>query len=224
VGNPLIPVASLGVPGDTIMTVLMGASMVHGLTPGSLLSSNDPTFVSWIYVTVLLGLVATLVLGLSIIRAAVLLTPIPPRPMYIVIAVFGVIGAFAMRHSINNVHVAIGFGTSGFVFSQVGLPTTSLALGPILGPILEENLRHSLRIGRGSRSIFLERPIAATLIGISALLLAAPLLAWTFRRLRRPARGRPGNRRTGTRHGSPKVLRDPWTPTEATTRGHLVFA
>lgn len=177
-------------PGDTITAVLMGALMVHGLTPGPLLFANDPTFVSWIYVSVFLALVATLVIGLGMIRAAVLVTRIPPQVMYVFIAVFCVIGAFAIRNDMNDIYVMIGFGVLGFVFSRLSLPVTPLAFGMILGPILEENLRRSLMISRGSWSIFLERPIAATLIAVCALLVCLPLLAWGWRRLRPAPQGR----------------------------------
>ncbi|NVK47841.1 MAG: tripartite tricarboxylate transporter permease [Rhodobacteraceae bacterium] len=184
VGGSLIPLIALGVPGDTITAVLMGALMVHGLTPGPLLFANNPTFVSWIYVSVFLALIATLVLGLGMIRAAVLVTKIPPQLMYVFIAVFCVIGAFAIRNDMNDVYVMIAFGVVGFVFSRLSLPVTPLAFGLILGPILEENLRRSLMISRGSWSIFLERPISAVLIAICVVLISLPLLKWAWVRLR----------------------------------------
>jgi len=183
VGGSLIPLMALGVPGDTITAVLMGALMVHGLTPGPLLFANDPTFVAWIYVAVFLALVATFVLGLGMIRAAVLVTRIPPRLMYVFIAVFCVIGAFAIRNDMNDVYVMIAFGVTGFVFSRLGLPATPLAFGLILGPILEENLRRSLMISGGSWTIFVERPISAALVGVCALIVALPTIGWAMGRV-----------------------------------------
>ncbi|MBU2937626.1 MULTISPECIES: tripartite tricarboxylate transporter permease [Pacificibacter] len=184
VGGSLIPLIALGVPGDTITAVLMGALMLHGLTPGPLLFANNPTFVAWIYVSVLLALIATLVVGLGMIRAAVLVTRIPPQLMYVFIAVFCVIGAFAIRNDMNDVYVMIAFGVVGFVFSRLSLPVTPMAFGLILGPILEENLRRSLMISRGSWSIFLERPISAVLILICVFLISIPLLKWSWVKLR----------------------------------------
>lgn len=188
VGGSLIPLVALGVPGDTITAVLMGALMVHGLTPGPLLFANNPTFVSWIYVSVLLALLATLLLGLVLIRGAVLITLIPPRLMFVFIAVFCVIGAFAIRNDINDVYVMIAFGVVGLIFTKLDLPATPLAFGLILGPILEENLRRSLMISRGSWTIFLERPISAVLIIISFILISLPALKWVSGKLR-PAAG-----------------------------------
>jgi putative tricarboxylic transport membrane protein len=177
VGGSLVPLIALGVPGDTITALLMGALMVHGLTPGPLLFGNDPGFVSAIYAAVLLALLATLVFGLGMIRVSVLVTKIPPQLMYVFIAVFCVIGAFAIRNDLNDVYVMIGFGVVGFLFTRLGLPVTPLAFGLILGPLLEENLRRTLMISRGSWTIFLERPISAALIGICVLLVALPLFA-----------------------------------------------
>ncbi|MBE3639590.1 tripartite tricarboxylate transporter permease [Mangrovicoccus algicola] len=195
VGGSLVPLIALGVPGDTITAVLMGALMVHGLTPGPLLFAKDPLFVSWIYASVLLALMATLVFGIGMIRVSVLVTKIPPQLMQVFIAVFCVIGAFAIRNDMNDVYVMVGFGVAGFVFSRIGLPVTPLAFGLILGPILEENLRRSLMISRGSWSIFLERPISAALIAVCVVLVALPLISAGLARLRRRSSGAAGQAR-----------------------------
>lgn len=177
VGGSLIPLVSLGIPGDSITAVLMGALMIHGLTPGPLLFANNPEFVSWIYASVLLALLATLVLGLVMIRGAVLITRVPVNLMSVFITLFCVIGAFSIRNDMNDVYVMIAFGVVGVIFLRLGLPVTSLAFGLILGPMLEENLRRSLLLSRGSWSVFIERPIAATLIAVSLLLILLPLVA-----------------------------------------------
>ncbi|RJE79722.1 C4-dicarboxylate ABC transporter permease [Paracoccus sp. JM45] len=182
VGGSLIPLISLGVPGDTITAVLMGALMVHGLTPGPLLFAKDPTFVAWIYVAVLMALVATLVFGLGMIRIAVLVTRIPPHLMYVFVTLFCVIGAFAIRNNLNDIYVMIGFGIIGFSFAKLDLPVTPLAFGLILGPILEENLRRSLMISRGSWEIFLQRPISALLLLLCLAVVVLPLIARWKRR------------------------------------------
>ncbi|MFD2238020.1 tripartite tricarboxylate transporter permease [Aureimonas populi] len=184
VGGSLIPLMALGVPGDTITAVLMGALLIHGLAPGPLLFQNDPGFVSSVYASVLLSLVATLVLGFALIRAAVLVTQIPARLMYVFIAVFCLMGAFAIRNDMNDVYVMIAFGLVGLLFLRLGLPTAPLAFGLILGPILEENLRRSLMLSRGSWSIFLDRPIALALVLASLAIVLLPAFGWLRARLR----------------------------------------
>lgn len=188
VGGSLIPLVSLGIPGDSITAVLMGALMIHGLTPGPLLFANNPEFVSWIYASVLLALLATLIFGLMMIRGAVLITRVPPNLMAVFITLFCVVGAFSIRNDMNDVYVMIAFGVVGVVFMRLGLPVTSLAFGLILGPVLEENLRRSLMLSRGSWSIFLERPIAMALICVSLLLIFTPLAMRILPRRRKQGR------------------------------------
>lgn len=184
VGGSLIPLVSLGIPGDSITAVLMGALMIHGLTPGPLLFANNPGFIAWIYATVLLALLATLVFGLLLIRPAVLITKIPAHLMSVFITLFCVIGAFSIRNDMNDVYVMIAFGVIGVVFIRLGLPVTSLAFGLILGPVLEENLRRSLLLSRGSWEVFISRPIAATIIAICLLLILGPIIRALWLRLR----------------------------------------
>lgn len=176
VGGSLIPMIALGVPGDTITAVLMGALLIHGLQPGPTLFASDPTFVSWIYVSVLLALVATLAIGLGALRFAVLVTRVPPKLMLIFVAVFCVIGSFAIRNDMNDVYVMAVFGLIGWVFHLVKLPTTPLAFGLILGPILEENVRRSLMISGGDWLVFLQRPVSLGFVLISAMILLLPPL------------------------------------------------
>jgi putative tricarboxylic transport membrane protein len=200
VGGSLVPLVSLGIPGDSITAVLMGALMIHGLAPGPLLFANNPTFVAWIYVSVLLALIATLSLGLGMIRGAVLVTRLPTPLMSVFIAAFCVIGAFSIRNDMNDVYVMIVFGVVGLVFMRIGLPVTPLAFGLILGPILEENLRRTLLISRGSWTVFLERPIAATLIALALALILLPVVRALTQRLA-TAPGRRGIGRRGGQQG-----------------------
>ena len=174
VGGSLIPLMALGVPGDTITAVLMGALLLHGLQPGPTLFAANPTFVAWIYASVLLALVATLIVGLASLRFAVLITRVPPRVMLIVVAIFCVIGAFAIRNDMNDVYLMAAFGLLGWVFYKLNLPATPLAFGLILGPILEENVRRSLMISQGDWSVFISRPVAGVFVLISVLLVIGP--------------------------------------------------
>lgn len=176
VGGSLIPLIALGVPGDTITAVLMGALMIHGLQPGPTLFASDPTFVSWIYAAVLLALIGTLLFGIVALRFAVLVTRVPPRLMLVFVSVFCVVGAFAIRNDMNDVYIMAAFGLVGWVFHILNLPPTPLAFGLILGPILEENVRRSLMISRGDWLVFLERPVSLAFILFSLAVLILPAL------------------------------------------------
>lgn len=177
IGGSLLPLMTLGIPGDSITAVLMGALMIHGLNPGPLLFTQNPIFVSWMYASVLLAILATFIIGTGFIRGAVLITRVQPQLMAVIISVFCTVGAFSIRNDINDIYVMMAFGVVGLVFLRLNLPVTSLAFGLILGPVLEENLRRSLMLSGGSWSIFLERPISALLIGVSFLLIAVPVVS-----------------------------------------------
>jgi putative tricarboxylic transport membrane protein len=93
-----------------------------------------------------------------------------------VIALLCVIGSFAIRNNIVDVYVMIGFGVTGYVMNRLEIPVAPVAFGLILGPILEENLRRSLIISDGSWMVFVERPIALTMLALSIAALCYPLL------------------------------------------------
>lgn len=182
VGGALVPMMTLGIPGDSMTAVLMGALLVHGLRPGPLLFVNDPGFISNIYASVFFGVILTLVIGFAFIRLITLVMRIPAYIMFCAITLLCIVGSFAIRNSISDVFVMIFFGVVGYVLYVLRMPPAPLVFGLILGPILEENVRRSLIIGRGSWTIFLERPISLVLILLSLAAILVPLLAPGFKR------------------------------------------
>lgn len=191
VGGSLIPMMTLGVPGDTMTAVLMGALLLHGLRPGPLLFAENPGFVAVIYAGLFLALLLTLASNLVLVRAIVRLMRLPSRVLMVGIAVLCVAGSFAIRNNMNDVYMMLFFGAVGYCLYLLRLPAAPLAFGLILGPILEENVRRSLIVSRGDWGVFLERPIALTMIVLSVAAILAPLVApWLrreWRRLARPA-------------------------------------
>ena len=176
VGGALVPLMTLGIPGDTMTAVLMGALLIHGLRPGPLLFIERPDFVATVYVALFLALLLTVVLGFFLIRYFVRLMRTPSHILLIIIALLCVVGAFAIRNNIADVYIMITFGVIGYVMDKLEIPVAPLAFGLILGPILEENLRRSLIISDGSWMVFIERPIALTMLLLSLGALFYPLL------------------------------------------------
>jgi putative tricarboxylic transport membrane protein len=181
VGGALIPMMTLGIPGDTMTAVLMGALLLHGLRPGPLLFADNPGFVATVYAALLLAIVFTLIGGLLILRILLQVLRTPRHILLMGIAVLCVVGAYIIRHTFSDVLVMLFFGALGYVMSGLRLPTAPLAFGLILGPILEENLRRSLIVSGGSWATFVERPIALGLLLLSAAVLLHPLLAAALR-------------------------------------------
>lgn len=177
VGGSLIPMMTLGIPGDTITAVLMGALLIHGLQPGPLLFANNPEFVASVYSSLALSLLITFAVGLVLVRWSVKLYLIPAKALMILVAFFCVVGSFAIRNDINDVYIMVVFGVVGYVFNYLKLPVAPLAFGLILGPVLEENLRRSLMLSQGSWNIFFERPISLALLLLSTLAIVSPFIS-----------------------------------------------
>jgi len=177
VGGALIPMMTLGIPGDTMTAVLMGALLIHGLRPGPLLFTERPDFVATVYVALFLALVLTLIFGFVFVRQVVKLLRAPSHILLVVIAMLCVVGAFAIRNSVTDIFIMGAFGVIGYVMHRLAIPVAPLAFGLILGPIVEENLRRSLIVSDGAWSVFLERPIALTLLLLSVAALIYPVAA-----------------------------------------------
>jgi len=154
----------------------MAALLIHGLQPGPFLFQNNPGFVSYVYSSLFISIFFTLIFGLIMIKFIVRLLNSPKKIVTISIIVLCIAGSFAIRNLISDVYVMIFFGLVGYVFSLVNLPQAPLAFGLILGPVLEENLRRSLIISRGSWSIFFERPVSLFLIIFCLVVLLWPFM------------------------------------------------
>ena len=177
VGGALIPMMTLGIPGDTMTAVLMAALLIHGLQPGPFLFSDNPYFVANVYSSLFVGVLFTLILGILLIKIIVKILNAPQKIIALGIVVLCVTGSFAIRNLISDVYVMLFFGFLGLIFFKVNLPHAPLAFGLILGPVLEENLRRSLIISRGSWSIFIERPVSLFLIVLILVVLIWPLIS-----------------------------------------------
>jgi putative tricarboxylic transport membrane protein len=188
VGGALVPLMTLGIPGDTMTAVLMGALLIHGLRPGPLLFAERPDFVAGVYVALFFALLLTVVFGTFLIRYFVRLMRTPSHVLLMIIALLCVIGSFAIRNNVIDVYVMLAFGVIGYVMTRLEIPVAPLAFGLILGPILEENLRRSLIISDGSWLVFIERPIALTMLLLSIAALAYPVLRIAAARAVRGAR------------------------------------
>jgi len=191
VGATLIPMMTLGIPGDTVTAVLLGAFLIHGLQPGPRLFQENPLFVASVYVGLTAAILMTVLVALPLLRYVVRIVSIPKRILLPVIAMLTVVGAYAVNNSLFDVGVMIGFGLLGYLMGNAGIPIAPLVFGLILSPIVEENFRRSLLVSGGDWSVFVTRPISLTLLILTVLMLVAPLASGVVRRL---GYGRKGDR------------------------------
>ena len=124
----------------------------------------------------MINIFKTIFIYISIIKIIVKILNAPQKIIILGIVVLCVTGSFAIRNLISDVFVMLFFGFIGLIFFKLNLPHAPLAFGLILGPVLEENLRRSLNISRGSWSIFIERPVSLILILFILLVLMWPII------------------------------------------------
>lgn len=170
VGGALIPLMTLGIPGDTMTAVLVGALLIHGLQPGPQLFTEHAQFVASIYVALAFTIVVTLIVAIPLMRVFARLLSAKPRVLYTGILILCVTGAFAVQNSFFDIFLMIIFGSIGYLFTKVGIPTAPIMFGLVLGPLLEENLRRTL-IVYGEWSVFIQRPICIVMLFITAFFL-----------------------------------------------------
>ncbi|MBL7006333.1 MAG: tripartite tricarboxylate transporter permease [Spirochaetia bacterium] len=181
-GGALIPMMTLGIPGDPMTAVLMGGLIIQGLRPGPILFQQQMPFVSSIFISLLLSVVFMLVIGLAGARIFSRLITIRKNYLIPAILVFCLVGSYAINNSLFDVGVLIIAGIVGFLLKQVNFSVAPIILGMILGPLFETNLRRSLMLSGGDWSTFVTRPFSLAFLIIVVLVLVGPLLLQLVRK------------------------------------------
>lgn len=181
-GGAMGTVLALGIPGDAITAIIMGVFIVHGVYPGPRLLVEKPELVYGIFAALIAINFAILGLLIFLARYLALFVRVDPRILGIVILALSFIGAYAVTTSVYSILIALLAGVFGWVCALLRIPVIPLALGMVMGDTLEATLRQALTISDGSFLIFLQRPIAATIICVTALFIAWPKVAKLFER------------------------------------------
>ncbi|WP_391347923.1 tripartite tricarboxylate transporter permease [Azospirillum melinis] len=181
-----IPMLSLGIPSNAVMALMIGAMMIHGITPGPQIMTKQPDLFWGMIASMLVGNVMLVVLNLPLIGIWVRLLRVPYAYLFPAILVFCCIGTYSLRNDVFDVVMMAGFGLFGYVLKKLDCEPAPLLLGFVLGPLLEENLSRAMLLSHGDLGIFVSRPISAGLMAVAAGLLALILLP-AFRRQREVA-------------------------------------
>jgi putative tricarboxylic transport membrane protein len=158
-GATMIPLLALGVPGDVITAVILGAFMIHNLTPGPLLFEQNIGIVYAVFMGMMLSSFFMLIAGLFSIRIFSRIADIPKTLLFPMVLVLCFFGAYATNGSIFDVLVMVVMGVLGYLMSKVELPAAPFLIAFILGPMFEDNLRRSMLLSKGSPDILLRSPI-----------------------------------------------------------------
>ena len=191
-GGALIPMLTLGIPGDPITAIMLGALMIHGLAPGPLLFQRSAQFVYSLFWAALIANLLTLALSFLTVKLWVRVLKVPQRLMLPIILVICLIGSYALRNSLFDVGVMLGFGVLAWFMNKYNFPVVPLLLALILGPALEQNLRMSLIISEGNPAIFVNHPISLAFILLAVVFFVGPLVSPAIRRRLQASKGTRG--------------------------------
>ena len=173
-GATLIPLLTLGIPGDTNTAVLLGALTMQGIVAGPQLFTLQR---EWVY-AIMLGLILVNIFmylqGRLFIRGFVNITRIPTNTLVPILVILCVIGAYAINYSVFNAVFMVGIGIFGYFMTKLDFPLTPMVIGLVLGKLCESNLRRALTASRGKWSVFFTSPISCIFIIISVLMLLMP--------------------------------------------------
>jgi putative tricarboxylic transport membrane protein len=167
-----IPMLTLGIPGNAVMALMIGALTIHGIQPGPQIMSERPQMFWGMIASMWIGNLMLVIINLPLIGIWVQLLKVPYRFLYLAILLFCGIGVYTVGNSAAAVLLAACFGVLGYVFTRLDCEPAPMILGFVLGPLMEENLRRAMRISGGDAMIFLQRPISLGLL-IAALGLCA---------------------------------------------------
>lgn len=178
-----IPMLTLGVPGNAIMAVMLGALLIQGITPGPAFIRENPDLFWGVIASMWLGNLMLLVLNLPLIGIWVKILAIPYRHLVPIILGVCTIGTYSVGLHVSDLYIMAGIGLVGYLLLRWGCEPAPLVLGFVLGPLMEQYLRRSLIIARGDPTIFFQRPISAMLL-LLALLAVVAMVSPRLRRKR----------------------------------------
>jgi putative tricarboxylic transport membrane protein len=185
-GAAMVPMLIFGIPGDIVTAIMMGALIGQGLQPGPNLIQENPAVFYSLFANMFVSMLMLAFFGYAAIKFAGRILSVPPPILFTGVAVLCVAGTCAVSSSLFDVGLMVAFGFLGYAMRKLDIPVPPLVLAFILSRLIEESFRRSLIQGDGTVWIFLQRPIAACFLGLTALVLAGLLLQQV-----RGARGQP---------------------------------
>ncbi len=185
-GGALVPMMTLGIPGDPVTAILVGALLVHGLAPGPLLFIERPDFAYGVIVSFFWANIFNLLIALAGLRLLIKLIALPRTILMPAIAILCVVGAYSLRNSVFDIYVMLFFGVLGLAMRWLDMPVVPLLLALVLGGQLEEHMRVALTGSQGDYSVFFTSPFSAVFLSLAAI-----SVVWSVISSRRTAGGAP---------------------------------
>jgi TctA family transporter len=179
-----IPTMSMGIPGDAVMALLLGALMIQGIAPGPQLITEHPDIFWGLIASFWVGNILLVVLNVPMIGLWVKLLAVPYRYLYPSALFFICIGVYSVNNDLFQVGLTLLFGIFGYILLLLGFHPAPILLGFVLGPRFEENFRRAMLLARGDVLTFVDirnHPISTLFVTLSALLLVVQVVLWVRR-------------------------------------------
>jgi putative tricarboxylic transport membrane protein len=177
-GGAFIPLLTLGIPPNVVMAMLLGAFMIHGVTPGPLMMKQSPGLFWGVIVSMYIGNFMLLILNLPLIGMWVQVLKVPYKILFPLILLFCLIGVYSVSNAVFDIYIMILFGIVGYLMKKFDYEGAPLVLAFVLGPLMENNLRKSLIMSQGDFSIFFTRHLATASLIIALFLLVSPFIPY----------------------------------------------
>jgi putative tricarboxylic transport membrane protein len=171
-----IPLLTLGIPPNAVMALMVGAMTIHNIQPGPQVMTSNPELFWGLIASMWIGNAMLIILNLPLIGIWIKLLTVPYKWLFPAIVLFCAIGVYSTNNNSFDIWMVALFGLIGYGFIKLGCEPAPLLLGLILGPMMEEYLRRALLISRGDWSVFVTRPLSASLLVVAAILLIVVLM------------------------------------------------
>ncbi|GGX15963.1 membrane protein [Pigmentiphaga litoralis] len=165
-----IPLLTLGIPGNAVMALMVGAMTIHNIQPGPQVMTANPELFWGLIASMWIGNLMLVILNLPLIGLWVKLLKVPYRILYPAILMICSIGVYTLNYNVFDIWMTAFFGLVGYVWSKLKCEGAPLLLGLVLGPMMEENFRRALLLSRGEFSTFVTRPLSLSLLIVAAIL------------------------------------------------------
>jgi len=176
VGGAYVPLMALGIPFTPAMAVVMAVLLIHGISPGPMLISENPDLFWGVIASMYIGNFMLLIFNLPLVGVFAKIIQIPLYLLMPLVLLLCLVGVYSINNSILDVWLMIGFGLLGYLMRRLDFDVAPLVLALVLGPMMERSFRETMMIGQGDLTVFLTRPISATLLAVGAMVMVAPLL------------------------------------------------
>lgn len=174
-GGALVPLMTLGIPGDPVTAVLLGGLLMQGLLPGPLLFQDHMDVVIGMFTTFLIATIFMVLIQVVGIKFFVQILNIPPAYLSGVLVILSLVGSYALRGSMYDVLITLVLGALGYIMTRAGYSTSPMVLGLVLGGMLEKEMRMALDMANNQWSVFVTRPVPCVILIIAVFFVISSL-------------------------------------------------